>query len=237
MVAGFSLEDIGAVGGSYGIANPDSPLARIIHGEIIFRHKQLMPEFAKSFGSYNVAIRRKVFESAGGFDVSYRNASGEDNDLSYKILRQGQRIRFLKEAVVGHYHQEALTCYLKEQYRHGFWRAKMYIDHPGMAGGDDYTFWKDMAEVPLVLLHVVMAPWPILWLALACGFLVFEFVFSAFIFATFRDILLGGCVMWLRAFARVAGFFWGSAYFFINYIHRKSYVKNLKKPCEAKRVC
>jgi glycosyltransferase involved in cell wall biosynthesis len=237
MVAGFSAEDIGAVGGSYGIANPDSPLARVIHGEIIFRHKKLMPEFSKSFGSYNVALRRKVFESAGGFDVTYRNASGEDSDLSYRVLKQGQRIRFLKDAVVGHFHQESLARYLKEQYRHGFWRAKMYFDHPRMARGDDYTFWKDMAEVPLVLLHVVMAPWPVLWLVLACGFLVFEFVFSVFFFATFRDILFGGYVMWLRAFARVVGFFGGSAYFFINYIHRKNSIKNLKKPCEAKRVC
>ena len=225
MVAGFSSEDIGAVGGSYGIVNPASPLARIIHGEIIFRHQKLMPEFSRSFGSYNVAFRRKIFESTGGFDVSYRNASGEDNDLSYLILRQGQRIRFLKHAVVDHFHQEDIARYLKEQYRHGFWRAKMYLDHPGMAGGDDYTFWKDIAEVPLVFLQAVFVFWPLLWFGLAVGFLMFELVSGYFIFGTFPDAVLGGLVMWLRAFARVAGLSAGIVYFLIYYIFKQIYQK------------
>jgi glycosyltransferase involved in cell wall biosynthesis len=220
MAAGFSAVDIGVVAGSYGIANPASPLARIIYSEIIFRHKKRMPEFTRAFGSYNVAFRRRVFESSGGFDTSYRGASGEDNDLSYKVLRQGQRIRFLKDAKVDHFHQEDLTRYLKEQYRHGFWRVKMYLDHPGMAGGDDYTFWKDMVEVPLVFLQIVFVLWPLLWLGLAVGFLVFELGSGYFIFGTTRDAVLGGLVMWLRAFARVAGLSVGIVYFLIYYIYK-----------------
>jgi glycosyltransferase involved in cell wall biosynthesis len=221
MVAGFSADDIGVVAGSYGIANPASPLARVIYGEIIFRHKKLLPDFPRAFGSYNVAFRRQVFEAAGGFNAAYRNASGEDNDLSYKVLRQGQRIRFLKDAVVDHFHQESLVRYLKEQYRHGYWRAKMYLDHPGMAGGDDYTFWKDIVEVPLVLLHAAFVCWPVLWFGLAAGFLLFELVSGFFIFGAFPDAVFGGYIMWLRAFARVAGFSVGSVHFLIYYIFRK----------------
>jgi hypothetical protein len=209
------------VAGSYGIANPTSALARVIYGEIIFRHKKRMPEFPRAFGSYNVAFRRQIFEVAGGFNASYRSASGEDNDLSYKVLRQGQRIRFLKDAIVDHFHQEDLDRYLQEQYRHGFWRAKMYLDHPGMAGGDDYTFWKDMVEVPLALLHVVFVFWPLLWFGLAAGFLMFELVSGSFIFGTSLEAVLGGWVMWLRAFARVAGLAVGIVYFFTYYIFKK----------------
>jgi GT2 family glycosyltransferase len=221
MVAGFDSEDIGVVAGSYGIANPGSLLARIIYAEIIFRHKKLMPEFPRAFGSYNVAIRRQVFKSSGGFDESYRNASGEDNDLSYKVLRQGQRIRFLKDARVDHFHQEDLARYLQEQYRHGFWRAKMYLEHPAMAGGDDYTFWKDILEVPLVFLQALFVFWPWLWLGLVVGFLLFEIISGFFIFETLLNGVLGGLVMWLRAFARVAGLSNGIVYFHIYSIFKK----------------
>jgi len=145
----FDKPDIAAVAGSYGIANPDSALARGVHGEILYRHRHFVPEYPRVFGSYNVALRREIFTAAGGFDESYRFASGEDNDLSYKILAAGRKIFFERRALVDHHHPVHFRKYLKEQYRHGFWRAKMYFRHPSMIGGDDYTFWKDGAEVLL----------------------------------------------------------------------------------------
>ena len=65
-----------------------------------FRHRVLMPEFPKAFGSYNFMIRREAFEAVGGFNASYRRASGEDNDLSYKIIRREGRIFFRRDACV-----------------------------------------------------------------------------------------------------------------------------------------
>jgi len=60
MIIHFADESIGAVSGSYGIANPRSLLARCVYQEIIYRHKHLLPRFPKVFGSYNVAIRRDL---------------------------------------------------------------------------------------------------------------------------------------------------------------------------------
>ena len=237
MVAGFSVEGVGVVAGSYGIANSSAPLARFIHGEIIFRHKNLMPDFPRAFGSYNFAISRDLFESIGGFDVSFRNASGEDNDLSYKVLLQGRKIRFFRDALVAHYHQEDLARYLKEQCRHGFWRAKIYIIHPGMAAGDDYTFWKDMVEVPVAFLHVALLLWPGIWVGLAAGFLVFELGWGFLIFHNVSDAIFGGLVMWCRAFARAAGLAVGGIYFLIIYLRRNTPLKMSKKTCGEKRLC
>ena len=149
MRQGFFRSDIGVVAGSYGIANREVLLARCIHAEILFRHHKLMPRFPKAFGSYNFCIKREVFKAVGGFNTQYRQASGEDNDLSYKVHKAGFKIYFCKEAQVRHFHTGHLKKYLSEQFRHGFWRAKMYFDHPDMAGGDDYTFWKDIIEVPV----------------------------------------------------------------------------------------
>ncbi|MBF0619922.1 MAG: glycosyltransferase, partial [Candidatus Omnitrophica bacterium] len=100
LVAGFYAEDIGAVAGSYGIANPGSVLAQVVHFEILFRHTYLMPDHPQAFGSYNVAILRDVFEAVHGFSTDYRRASGEDNDLSYRILNSGKKIFFARQARV-----------------------------------------------------------------------------------------------------------------------------------------
>lgn len=178
LLDGFTNDDIAVVSGSYGIENKSKMLAQCIHNEILFRHNKLMPDYPKSFGSYNFAIRRKVFEEVGGFRESYRFASGEDNDLSYKIINSGFRIFFNKECFVRHHHTEIVSKYLIEQFRHGFWRMKLYLEHPKMARGDDYTFWKDIAEVPLSAIV------SILFLINICSF------FSYFIFAKLFYILL-----------------------------------------------
>ncbi|MCK5485220.1 MAG: glycosyltransferase family 2 protein, partial [Desulfobacterales bacterium] len=59
LLDGFTDSQVGAVAGSYEIANPSSRLARWVHQEIMERHKR-MPAFVRAFGSYNVAIPRHV---------------------------------------------------------------------------------------------------------------------------------------------------------------------------------
>jgi glycosyltransferase involved in cell wall biosynthesis len=147
---GFTDGQVGAVAGSYEIANTNSWLAQWVHQEILERHKR-MPPYVRAFGAYNVAIPHYVLQATGGFDPNYRRASGEDNDLSYRIIKNGWRIAFRPQAKVAHYHPERVWKYLKEQYRHGFWRAKLYQDHPDMISGDDYTRLRDRLEPIFVL--------------------------------------------------------------------------------------
>ena len=226
----FSDDNIGVVCGSYGIANHQSILARSIHREILYRHHFLMPRFVRAFGSYNFCVRRRVFDEAGGFDESYRRASGEDNDLSYKILKNGHRIFFAKDALVDHYHPTGIQKYLKEQFRHGFWRAKMYWDHPDMARGDDYTFWKDMAEVPLSLISsgtLIFALFHGWFFKFFIFFIIIPFIFLeiCFAFLMLRAIcasLYFGCVMFMRSFARTFGLSTGMTVFFIKKMFKNS---------------
>ena len=150
LLTGFSDWQVGAMAGSYDIANEGSWLARWVHREIIERHSR-MPSSIRAFGSYNVAIPKYVLKATGGFDARYLKASSEDNDLSYRILKKGWLIAFLPQARVAHHHPERIGGYLKEQFRHGFWRAKLYRDHQDMLSGDDYTRLKDRFEPVLVL--------------------------------------------------------------------------------------
>lgn len=139
-----------AVGGTYTIANPDARLARVVQAEIAARHRQFGRE-VDFLGSFNVAYRRDAFEVVGGFDESYRQASGEDNDLAYRLHDNGGRMVFNPKAVVAHYHPERLLAYLRTQSRHGYWRVKLYRDHPRRSGGDQYAGWPDLLAPPLGL--------------------------------------------------------------------------------------
>jgi glycosyltransferase involved in cell wall biosynthesis len=236
MQEGFADSSVGAVAGSYSIANVSSRLARAIHGEIRFRHLRLMPEYPKAFGSYNVAIRAGIFRKTGGFNAAYRQASGEDNDLSYRLQAIGSRVRFMPNACVAHYHQEDLSCYLREQFRHGYWRAKLYVDHSSMAAGDDYTFWKDIVEVPLAAALVTGLFWPPFFFSLFSGFITFEILAGFYMIGFSPDGFYLGLVMAARAFVRSAGFFSGGIFFLIfrrdhSERSRKKLKKNLRGIC------
>jgi len=219
----FASEAIGAVAGSYEIASKKNLLAQCIHEEIIERHLR-MPEQIHVFGSYNVAIKREVLERVGGFNEGYRYASGEDNDLSYRILKAGYKICFARDALVAHYHPEKLYEYLKGQYRHGFWRMKLYQAHPDMMKGDDYTNWKDIIEPPLALLLLFFLP--LLWafpliripfLSLLVFYSVIQFLMSLKTIIRKRGcrFLYLSCITFLRGFARGLGMLTGGIEYFI----------------------
>ncbi|MDD3375617.1 MAG: glycosyltransferase family 2 protein [Candidatus Omnitrophica bacterium] len=228
LLAGFSDPLIGVVCGSYGIANSKSLLARCIHKEIIFRHCRLMPVFPKSFGSYNFCVRRNIFEAAGGFDAGYRNASGEDNNLCYKILALGSKIYFERKSLVDHFFPTSVKKYLAEQFRHGFWRVKVYFTHPSMVKGDDYTFWKDIIEPPAVLGALFLFVFGFLGLKvgpaiyiIGLGLLVIELFFGILMTQSFKEGVFFGFVLFLRAVSRSLGFAYGILHFSLQKVFKK----------------
>jgi cellulose synthase/poly-beta-1,6-N-acetylglucosamine synthase-like glycosyltransferase len=157
ILKGFA-ENVVGVGGTYDIANPDSFLARMLHEEIGVRHDRSSDE-VDFLGSFNVAYRRSAFEAVGGFDESFLKASAEDNDLSYRLIDAGGRLRFRREAVVAHYHPDSLWPYLRAQARHGYWRMKLYGKHPRRARtGDQYANVTDLSAPPLALALCLMLP-------------------------------------------------------------------------------
>ncbi len=150
IVSKYISDDVGGVGGSYDIANKGFLLAECIHEEIIQRHLNI-PAEADYLGSFNVSYRRRVLEEVGGFNPSFKHASGEDNDLSYRIKKTGYKLIFDADIKVAHYHQTNLLKYLREQYRHGYWRMKLYLLHPEMVKGDNYAGILDFVQPPLAI--------------------------------------------------------------------------------------
>jgi glycosyltransferase involved in cell wall biosynthesis len=149
LIEGFE-DGVAAVGGVYTNARKDNALARMVHEEIAARHDTFGDE-VDFLGSFNVAYRKEAFDAVGGFDESFTAASGEDNDLAYRLADQGGRLRFARTARVAHYHPTRLWPYLRTQARHGFWRVKLYVKHPKRASGDRYAGLFDLLAPPWAL--------------------------------------------------------------------------------------
>ena len=220
LVEPFKEPTIVASAGTYSVANYENHLAELIQREIELRHAGY-GEFIQFGGTYNLAVRANLFREIGGFDESYRRASGEDNDLCYRILRRGHLIRYVSAARVAHYHPEKLGKYLKEQFRHGYWRAKLYLEHPGRISGDSYTGTREMLET-LSSITLICAPFA--WLfkyfragvffprLVFCGIsslialLALECQVAARLTGNFEQFIFALLVFSCRAIARTFGF-------------------------------
>jgi glycosyltransferase involved in cell wall biosynthesis len=221
LLPSFADAGVGAAGGSYTIGNPRSLLARCVQEEIALRHKRMKGE-VRFLGSFNLAVRREVLEETGGFDPAYRRASGEDNDLSYRIRKRGYRLLFDPLACVEHLHPERLARYLSEQARHGYWRMKLYRDHPERMRGDDYSSGVDFLEPPAAALLLLLAPFARASLAAAALSTLLLFLVLAALVPAVRMAAGGGLallaffpVRFARSFARGAGMAAGIGRFWI----------------------
>jgi glycosyltransferase involved in cell wall biosynthesis len=127
----FKKQNVGAVGGTYDIANHHKLLARLIHEEISFRHR-FLPNYVDFLGSFNCAYRRVALEQAGGFNEAFEAAAGDANDLPMRLLANGWKFTFDVRAAVAHHHETSLPRYLKKQFSYAVWRVRLVRDKSAM---------------------------------------------------------------------------------------------------------
>jgi glycosyltransferase involved in cell wall biosynthesis len=126
-----------AAGGAYADPKSGNLLSRFIGFEISWRYSRMSDQI-DCHGSYNLAVRRVVMEKLGGFNEKYPKPSGEDFDLTYRISEM-KPLAFVRDAQVGHDHPDQFWWYMKNQYRRGFDRVTLYLDHMSKAKSDSYT--------------------------------------------------------------------------------------------------
>ena len=149
--------DIAGVGGSFRNACPHSLLSRIIHEEIMARHRRMGPE-AGHLASGHVVYRREVLERLKGFDERF--ITNEDVELSYRISRQGYKLVFEPDSRVGHHYPVHLWPYIGTQFKHAFWRVHLYRRYREMAGGDDYSGPLDYVQPFIAWAVILISPFP-----------------------------------------------------------------------------
>jgi GT2 family glycosyltransferase len=92
-------------------AVPDflSQYRNLMHSFVHGSHARMVPTFWSGCG----AIRRDVFQSHGGFSVTYRQPAIEDIELGYRLSRSGCRIYLDPEIQVTHLKQWTLLGLLR----------------------------------------------------------------------------------------------------------------------------
>ncbi len=146
---------VGGVSGSYGIMNPESLLACLIHEEIIERHRR-MPQRVDFLATFNVIYRRTILESLDGFDERF--LKGQDAELSWRVIEAGHELRFVFASRVKHFHATRWLPYLRTQRHQGYWRVWLHLSHKGHASGDSYSSLLDHMQPPLAMLTLASVP-------------------------------------------------------------------------------
>lgn len=130
------------------------------------------------FPTANLAVRRDVFTTVGGFDEGIR-LYGEDYDLCARIYEHGHVIRYEPQARVFHHHRTTLRGLLRQSFGFGachayllrrHFRRKILIEVPGVRWDRDDLpgrIWLDLASADkkLLLLLLVSLWLPLAWLA------------------------------------------------------------------------
>jgi O-antigen biosynthesis protein len=103
----------------------------------------------------NMAFRRDSLMGLGGFDHQYR-AAGDDVDLCWRLLDQGEVIGYAPGAFVWHHRRENVRAYLKQQIGYGRAEALLHFMHPhrfgvfGRCSWDGRIYGSGATGLPLV---------------------------------------------------------------------------------------
>ena len=160
LLSPFEDPDVGGVGGSFSMPNGGPLVSRLIHEEIIQRHRA-MPTRINFVATGNAAYRRTALEQVGGFDERFARA--QDADLAYRVRAAGFELAFARDSRVMHFHSTRLSPYLRTQAHQGYWRVWLHLRHTGSAAGDSYSGFVDHLQPPLAVLLLASLPtlaWP-----------------------------------------------------------------------------
>lgn len=108
---------------------------------------------ARFFTSNNLAFPREALLAAGGFDVRYTRAAGEDRELCDRWVDGGRRLVAVPEAVIRHAHDLTLATFCGQHvaYGRGAWgfREARARRSGAPVRVEPWTFYRDLLLYPV----------------------------------------------------------------------------------------
>jgi glycosyltransferase involved in cell wall biosynthesis len=89
--------------------------------------------------TYSAGYRRDIFLKYDGFDTTFPVACTEDQELSFRIGRDGHKMKFIPQAIVYHTHPNSVLSYIKKKYKFAFWKMLALQKNPEKLTGDTHT--------------------------------------------------------------------------------------------------
>lgn len=158
-------------------------VARLVQVEFEERYRMLAECQSIDFvDTYSMALDTRLFRSVGGFDCTFTRPDNEDVDLSYRLAQAGARMVYVDQAAVYHTHPASLCRYLKTKFGRGFWRMKVYRNHPSKALKDSYT--PQGLKLQCLLAMAMLACLPLLLIRRALGLRLLGWLAGMFLTST-----------------------------------------------------
>lgn len=146
----------GGADGAKGVLATDQRefMARFTQIEYEDRYDRMSPDRPINFiDTGSAAYRRETFLAAGGFDETIREV--EDQELSFRLARQGADLRFVPQAIVYHRHPVTLQSYVRRKFDTGIWKVAVMGIYPERMVSDSHT--PPSLKAQVVLLGGILA--------------------------------------------------------------------------------
>ena len=215
LVAPFADPQVVGAKGVY-LTRQSELVARFVQAEYEEKYDRMAAQERIDFvDTYAAAYRRDVFVANGGFDVAFSKASVEDQELSFRLARQGLKMVFVPEAVVYHWgHARDLAAYIQKKLRIGYWKVTVHRRHPDKLWRDSHTPQTLRVQIVLVGLGVLgllggLVWHPAFWAAVVAGvlFLLTTLRFAARVWRDDRPVAIASPgLLFVRAAALGLGF-------------------------------
>jgi len=95
-------EDLAAIIGSYTLRTPVNNFITTFHNLRHHYTHQTSRQEAMTFWTGCGAIKKKIFDLIGGFDIEFKAATIEDIELGYRLSSKGYKIQLNKNVMVTH---------------------------------------------------------------------------------------------------------------------------------------
>ncbi|MCD6477938.1 MAG: glycosyltransferase [Candidatus Aenigmarchaeota archaeon] len=99
----------------------NSPWKNVSHIRTVFDGNEL------NYGTCNLMYEKELFNSLGGFDRRF--ITGEDIDLNFRAVKNGQKILYEPEAIVYSKPRDDILKFLKQSFYYGYGRKQFSIKH------------------------------------------------------------------------------------------------------------
>ena len=137
----FQHPEIAAAGGPNlppPARNPHEAVIRAAPGAP--SHVLLDDTHAEHLPGCNIAVRREIMESVGGFDPIFRTA-GDDVDFCWRLSDAGHRLGFVPGAFVWHWRRPSIRTFLRQQIGYGKAEKLLLAKHPIRFGKNREARW------------------------------------------------------------------------------------------------
>jgi glycosyltransferase involved in cell wall biosynthesis len=134
LAAEFDDPSVGAAQGCYESDPRATFCARAMALDLTQRYAAIDGDDTDHVCTGNSIYQAEALRRIGLFDESL--GYGYDNDVSYRLLAAGYRLKLCRTARSVHRWREGLTAYLVQQYGFGYGRVDVVAKHPSRFAGD-----------------------------------------------------------------------------------------------------